>query len=87
MNKTILDQVLSEQADNKAAEGQEMSDCLTTAKQCEHFEQMVLSSLLTLEEYPNNTVTAMRVLLAYALHIGIAYAAAEREVQQLEELT
>ena len=87
MNSTILETVLEEQKKNRASEGQPFDTFLQAAKQSDSFEVLVLSTLLTMEAFPNGQRDALRVCLAYALYSGAAYAKAEREVRELEELT
>ncbi len=87
MNPTILETVLEEQTKNKVSEGQPFNAFLQAVKQSDSFEVLVLSTLRTMAAFPLGQRGALRVCLAYALYSGAAYAKAEHEVQQLEELT
>jgi hypothetical protein len=87
MNKTILDQVLSEQVDSRACEDKPFVDFFEEVKECPLFEQLVRASLSSISEFPLSPYTVVRVCLAYALYSGAAYAKAEREVRELEEIT
>ncbi len=87
MNQVILDQVLKEQVDNHACAGQPFVEFFEGIKECPLFEQMVRASMTSLNEFPLSPYTVIKVYLGYALYSGAAYAKAEREVQQLEELT
>ncbi len=87
MNKIILEQVLSEQVDQHACENKPFADFFEEVKNCPLFEQMVIASVNTIDKFPLGLHTAIRVCLGYALYSGVAYAKAEREVKQLEELT
>ena len=87
MNPTILETVLAEQTKDRISEGQPFDDFFQAAKQSDCFEVLVLSTLMTMEAFPHGQRDALRVCLAYALYSGAAYAKAEREVRELEEIT
>jgi hypothetical protein len=87
MNKTILETVLREQARSSACESKPFVEFFKELKKSEQFENLVLAAITSIVQFPLSPETVMRVCLGYALYSGAAYAKAEREVRELEEIT
>lgn len=87
MNITILTQVLKDQTENPDAVDKEVIALADKLKGTLALQGMTKGSITALMEHPDNPTVAIMAILTYALHVGMAYAKAEREVAELEEIT
>ena len=86
MNLPILEQIILEQLDKEVtiARDKQMLEMARQLKDSKLFRHMTAGCMASMLEHSQYPEAAMMSVLTYALHIGMAYAKAEREVAELE---
>ncbi|KKM18955.1 hypothetical protein LCGC14_1660450 [marine sediment metagenome] len=86
LNLPILEQVIHVPRDRVESAREELESIGTQLRDCERFQRAVIDGCLMALSVYGPTRPCMEAIVIHGMQIGMAYAKAEREVAELEEI-